>query len=127
MFPWALRPLLPPLQGGLGWRDAFPRALPWADMPARRWRAKSQSASRQIRRWGAREANFMREKPTRAARFAGAGERHGGAFEPSLAAPPAAARSGLARPLRTGAPPDLRSDQYSFPRKFRKNPGSGPE
>jgi hypothetical protein len=28
-----LHQLPPPLQGGLGLRDGFPRALPWADMP----------------------------------------------------------------------------------------------
>ncbi len=43
--PLELKQLPLPLQGGFGLRGGFPGRLPWASMPARRWRAKHPSLS----------------------------------------------------------------------------------
>jgi hypothetical protein len=42
--PWWPRRLPPPVQGGFGLGDGFPGRVPWADMPARRWRAKRRKS-----------------------------------------------------------------------------------
>jgi len=52
------RELLPPLQGGLGLRDGLPRAMPWADLPARCWRAESPNSSP-----GAEAPGYCRDVP----------------------------------------------------------------